>query len=56
MEVDTEHRGKNANTAADWNSIESYEALMAMATAGGIKGKGKGKQEVGGKTGEATAQ
>ena len=56
MEVDTEHRGKNANTAADWNSIESYEALMAVATAGNIKGKGKGKREGGGETGEAQAQ
>ena len=57
MDEDTDHGGGNPNTrAADWNTIESYEVLMALATTSAVNGKGKGKQEGGEKTGEATAQ
>jgi len=57
MDEDTEHGGGNPSTrAANWNIIESYEVLMALATTGAVERKGQGKQEGGEEKGETTAQ
>ena len=56
MDEDTEHgKADPKPKRSDWDSIESYEKLMALVATGATKGKCKGQQEGGEKKEEAKA-
>ena len=48
MDEDTEHGKEDPKPkGSDWDSIESFDKLLAMVATSSTKGKGKGQQEGG---------